>query len=251
MTMLKPIAQATAAAAMFTFSVPALSASRIVPENPLQFEQVHLRQRVDSCVFYEQSVTVYMQGPVISVRHSPAYCFTPDDPEIVDIYLGSFPPGEYRVEYYEGQAGTPMERINFVVTNPVTVAIFPPQPFPIADYSGHWWSPGESGWGLTLDQGVLYSLFGTLYVFDNNRLAHWYTVQAGTWETSTRWHGEIVESSGPPWSAPNYDERDANHSVVGTAEFDFSMEPGQEGKARFRYTINGITAEKSIARFRL
>ena len=41
-----------------------------------------------------------------------------------------------------------IERIAFTVAERPTIAIFPPPKKPTNDYSGNWYVPAESGWGL-------------------------------------------------------------------------------------------------------
>lgn len=228
----------------------ASSQTRIVPADPVQFERVSLRQTVDSCTFDEDSVSVSLDRSTLVVLQPPLHCFAPGPPEVVDIQLGAFPPGDYRVEIYHSQQQPPIERIDFTVSAIARIAIFPPPPFPLADYSGVWWNTSESGWGLSLHQGRFHELFGAIYVFGTDRQPEWYTLQSGQWVTSTRWTGDVGKASGSPWSAPSFDARGVQHAVVGTATLDFTMAPGQEDRVALTYTIDGTTVTKTISRYR-
>lgn len=224
---------------------------KVVPENPVQFERVHLRMTVDSCTFDEQSVRVALSDQVLRVRYQPLLCLIPGPPEVVDVQLGAFPAGSYRVEFYQQGDEQPLARREFQVTDIATVAFVSPRPFPLADHSGLWGSDIQPGMGLSLHQGAQHSLFGALYVFDEASRPHWYTLQEGSWESSTRWTGKLVESKGPAWSTPSWLAADASYDVVGKAEIDFRMSPGQEGVAAVTYTLRGTTVSLSMTRWRL
>lgn len=240
---------AAAMAGLLSFAVSA--APQIVPADPVQFERVQLRLTVDSCSFNKQSVRVELRDRTLVLHHQPVPCFAPGPPEVVDIQLGAFPAGDYQAELYAEGADTPSQRLAFQISPIPYLTIFPPMPYPIADYSGLWGTANEAGWGLSLHQGARYMLFGALFVFDVQRQPQWYTLQAGSWQSATRWSGQVVQSSGPPWSAATYAPDAAQYTSVGSATLDFGMEPGQESLAKFTYSINGQTVSKTISRSRL
>ncbi|MBL8297034.1 MAG: hypothetical protein JNN30_01695 [Rhodanobacteraceae bacterium] len=234
--------------------VPPDPYSQILPDSPVQLEPLHLRTLVDSCMFYKRSVSIELRERTITITHEPdplRLCVAPGRFEPVDIALGAYPAGDYQVEVYASGQRSPWLRLPFRVSGIGTIAVFPPPPRPIANYSGLWGNAQESGWGLTLEQGGLHQLFGTLYVFDRSRQPQWYTLQAGRWENETRWTGLVVKSEGPPWINPDYPSDGARFTSVGTATLDFSVESAREGHASFRYTIDGTTVEKSISRQRI
>ncbi|TDR46582.1 hypothetical protein DFR29_103116 [Tahibacter aquaticus] len=247
MDMFKPFC--VLAAGLLSFA--ATAAPQVVPADPVQFERVQLRLTVDSCSFNKQSVSVELRGRTLVLQHQPVLCFAPGPPEVVDIQLGAFPAGDYRAELYAQGADSPSASIAFQVSSIAYVAVYPPLPYPIADYSGLWGTANEAGWGLSLHQGAQHLLFGALFVFDAQRQPQWYTLQAGSWQNTTRWTGQVVQSSGPPWTAATYPPDAAQYTPVGTATLDFGMEPGQEGVAKFTYSINGQTVSKTISRSRL
>lgn len=238
-------------AALLLSTAAAAAEPAIVPADPLEFERVHWRLSVDSCVFNEQSIRVELRDGALAVRHQPLQCFAPGPPEVVDIQLGAFPFGEYRVDFYDGNATTPSLSQRFQVNRPVQIAVFPPPPHPIADYSGLWGAASEAGWGLSLHQGGADLLFGALYVFDTQNRPQWFTLQAGSWESSTRWSGKVVRTEGPAWLVPIYASGMTSYSVVGEATLDFHMNPGEEGQASLRYFIDGQSVSKTITRTRL
>ena len=228
-----------------------LAQSRIVPADPVEFEHVHLRQTVDSCMFEESRVRVAIEARTIVVTQPPNQCLLPGPPEVVDVQLGAFPAGEYVVEVRLGESQPPVERIDFTVSGVVTNALFPPPPRPIASYTGLWFDGREAGWGLSLHQGRLYELVGALYVYGASGAPEWYTLQSGRWESSTRWFGRVFHSNGPPWVSSTFDASRVSHADVGSAVLDFTMLPGREGRATLSLTIGGTPITKTITRIRL
>src|SRR6185436_18824548 len=143
----------------------ACAASQVVPSAPLPFETVNLRFDTDSCSFPPYEARVDMVGDTVRVTRAPVACSPPGPPITVDIRLGSFPEGSYRVELHLGHLGA-QERLSFEVRGLVEPAVFPPAPRPLTNYTGLWYTPSESGWGISLTQSATHGLFGTWYVYD-------------------------------------------------------------------------------------
>ena len=64
-------------------------------------------------------------------------------------------PASTRVEVYAIARPRPrpaVETLRFKVRERAEIAVFPPPTRPLTDYSGLWWNPQESGWGLSLHQ---------------------------------------------------------------------------------------------------
>lgn len=241
-----------AALALLACASQAAAQASIVPTDPVQFERISLRQTVDSCAFNEDNVQVSYERErgVIKVVQTPLQCLLPGPPEVVDIQLGAFPRGDYRVEIHLAHDQPAIERLDFSVQGLVQPAVFPPPPAPLANYSGIWWTPAESGWGLSLHQSRVHALFGALYVFGVDGRSRWYTLGSGQWRSSTLWQGEVFESVGPFWAGASWNPASVQHTSVGTVEFDFSMLPGQVDSARISYRIGTTTVTKRIARIR-
>lgn len=231
-------------------ALPAFAASRIVPAQPTAFELVNLRMTVDSCTFNPATVHVRASGSTLKVTQQPNACLLPGTPETVDVGLGALPAGDYRVEVHASADGngTPAETLAFTVSEPVQIAIFPPPPRPLTDYSGLWWNPQESGWGLSLHQSALHTLFGAWFVYGTGGQPEWFTLQVGQWIDSTTWRGSIYRTTGPPFGGADYDPRLVLVQAAGTATLDFRHRTGEEGRARFTYTLGGVTTTKVISR---
>jgi hypothetical protein len=238
-----------AAFAMAVFSAASFAQSRIVPAAPTAFEPVNLRMTVDSCAFSPSTVHVNAAGSTLKVTQQPNACLVAGPPEVVDVRLGSLAPGDYRVEVYSGNAeGPAAETLAFQVRGRVEIAIFPPPPHPITDYTGLWWTPAESGWGLSLHQSAADVLVGAWFVYGATNQPEWFTLQGGHWTSATRWTGSIYRTTGPYFAGPAYDPRLVLVQPAGTATLEFKQLPGDEGHGRFSYTIDGAMTTKVISR---
>lgn len=232
------------AVALFAASLPLAAAQpRIDPPNPVAFERIALRQTVDGCVFDAAQVDVRLEGRTIRVVQRQNHCLVPGPTEVVDIQLGAYPAGDYRVEVRTDAAQPPIAQLDFSVSAIVSGAIFPPPPRPIANYGGLWWNGVDAGWGLSLVQGATNDLFGSLLVLDAAGAPRWYTLQSGQWLSATRWSGRVLRSGGAPGQVTHVD--------VGSAVLEFRMVPGREGVGSLVLTIDGATTTRDILRLRL
>ena len=231
---------------------PAVAASRLVPEQPYAFDPVHLRMTVDSCVFAEDTVAVAFSQGAIEVRTRQNNCLVPGPPRIVDIRLGSLAPGAWRVivRALNGDIVLPpLETIDFQVLDRPAIAVFPPPPRPLADHSGQWYRPAESGWGLSFHQSATDVAIAAWYVYDAAGAPTWYTIQEGRWENATRWTGTVYRTAGPPFFAPAFDPALVSIAPVGQATLVFEQQAGEEGYATLTYGVTGLgTGAKRITR---
>lgn len=249
----RKLAVSLVGAALALAALPLLAASRFSPDSPVPFERVDLRLTVDNCIFDPDSVSIERKGDTLRVFQHPRQCLLPGTPIVVDIQLGAFTAGTYPVELYadSNADAPPAEKLTLTVHPLFEIAVYPRAAHPLTDYSGWWWSPSEPGWGLTLMQGGTYGLFGAWHVFDAQGAPRWFTLQAGSWSSSTVWSGKLVSSTGAWLELPNYDPTAFHNNVVGDVTLDFSQTPGHEGQATLRYTLDGITGSKTIQRMRL
>ena len=237
---------------MSLVAIAAFAASALVPAQPTSFETVNLRMTVDSCSFVPSAVRVTQSSNVIRVTQRLNNCFAPGTPQVADVQLGALPAGDYRVELFatSSATGTPVETLSFQVRDPVEVAVVPPPSRPLTDYSGIWFDPRESGWGISLHQGALHTIFGMLFVYDASRQPQWYSFQGGRWTSWTVWTASVYRTTGPALAAA-FDPAQVAYFSAGTVIIDFTQAPGTEGRARLTYTIDGITATKTIQRMPL
>ena len=128
------------------------------------------------------------------------------------------------------------------------IAIFPPPPQPLADYSGVWWNPLEPGWGLSIHQAPSNYVFGALFVYGSDNQPTWFTLQSGRWSSTTRWEGFLYRTTGPFFGSLDFDSRLVLILPAGTVTLEFVQRPGEEGYATFTYTLSGATFIKRITR---
>jgi hypothetical protein len=242
----------TLALLLLAAALPA-GASRIIPAEPIAFEPVVLRMTVDGCAFVPQTVNVRTEANVLKVTQHPNNCLAAGPIEIADVRLGTLAVGAYRVEVFGGAdvSAEPVETLAFEVRARPEIAVFPPPPRPINDYSGLWWTPTESGWGLSLHQSATDAMFGSLFVYGSDREAQWFTLQGGHWESATRWTAIVYRTNGPFFAGPVFDPRLVLIDAVGSATLDFHQVPGGEGHARFTYDVDGAGVSKVIQRMGL
>lgn len=235
---------------MAALAAPPVAAATLEPAQPIAFEPVNLRMTVDGCAFVPETVRVRAVANVLQVTQHMNNCFAPGPVEIADVRLGTLAPGEYRVELHASPepSGTPLETLAFTVRTRPEIAVFPPPPRPITDYSGMWWNAAESGWGLSLHQSPTDAMFGALFVYGSGGEAEWFTLQGGRWESSTRWSATLYRTTGPFFAGPVFDPRLVLIQAAGAASLDFHQVPGDEGRARFTYGVDGTTVSKVITR---
>ena len=106
-----------------------------------------------------------------------------------------------------------------------------------------WWSPGESGWGVnvTLQRDIAYLTF---FVYDTMGNPVWYTSDARlATDGSTVWSGKLYATNGPWFGGPFF-AGNVRVRIVGTVSF----ETLQLNQATLTYTVDGVTASKTVER---
>jgi len=232
--------------------------SVVVPASPQPFEVVNLRMGVDSCEFSPNEVVVKTAAGVIQVLvNEGVACSPPGQLVEVDVRLGAYPEGTYNVEVigYSNSLSGPVQRL--VDRAQFSVGPRAPAPLgtlryvPLADYTGHWWNAQESGWGLSIHQSARDTLFATLFVYDAQGRAQWFTIQPGGWTSSTRWEGPLYRTTGPHFAGASFDPRLVLVQATGSAVLEFRAAAGGTTTARFTYTVDGVTTVKTITRIAL
>jgi photosystem II stability/assembly factor-like uncharacterized protein len=113
-----------------------------------------------------------------------------------------------------------------------------------ANYQDLWWAGAqENGWGMSITQhGAM--LFSELFVYDAQGLPLWVVMPGGSWNASfTAFSGPVYIPTGS-WFG-NYDVRRFSVGpAVGSATITFTS----ASRATLAYTINGVSASKSIQR---
>jgi len=167
----------------------------------------------------------------------------------VDIRLGTCPRHLDRApERGHGDVVRPaVETFTFEVLNRLEIAVFPPPPKPLTDYSGHWYSPPNPA-GACRSTKPDQRRVRRLVRLRRRGQSRWYTIQDGQWTSAARWTGAVYRTSGPPFFAPAFDPAQVTRVPAGQAALDFTQRPGEEGFATFSYTVDGQAGSKRITR---
>jgi hypothetical protein len=123
----------------------------------------------------------------------------------------------------------------------VSVAVAATGPRNFADM---WWAgSAENGWGMAVTQKGDVQ-FNALYVYDANGRPTWYVMPGGSWDSAfTTYTGALYRPTSAPFDAYDQSRFVANASV-GTMAITFA----DTNRAELRYTINGISGQKTLTR---
>lgn len=220
----------------------------LVPTNPTTLEPVVVRVlATQTCVFDPHRVRIQQTGAAIRVDIAPKLdpgiiCVVTGANETHDILIGRFPPGTFNVVVYYG-GNMQVASIPFTVTDS-----YPSKtgPFPIDDYTDHWWDPQELGWGISIMQHTSDRIVATWFVYDQAGHPVWYSLQPGQWTIDypvAVYTGPVYKTTGPYFGAP-FDSSKLSITQVGTGTLTFT----DHNNGTFAYTVEGNSAEKPITR---
>lgn len=225
-----------------------------VPAQPAPFETVNVRLLVDDCVFNPDSVRVSSELGVTQIAMTWRACLVAGPTKVVDIQVGAFAAGTQRVNVVVnppvGLGPSRLWTVTFNVVPLAEIAIFPPPARPLTNYTGMWWNPRESGWGLAINQSATSQVFAAWYVYDASGQPVWYTIQPGRWTDFRTWTGTVYRTAGPLFFGAAFDPALVQLAPLGTATFSFDQTPATVDTATFTYTVSGVTASKTISRMR-
>lgn len=245
---------------------PPVTVRGIHPAAPRPFELVNLRLSMHYCDMWPGPVRVRQVPVAIQVtveRGEPGICGVPQSDGYIDldVRLGAFPVGSYAVDVIPGTGPAPTvapQRLAFEVVEPPEIQVFPPPPAPHTDYSGAWWNPGESGWGLSITQRASNQMFVAVYVYDAAGRPEWFVAPGGSWEAGGTWKGTLYRTSGPPrsaWFPPgaSFNPDAVTRTPVGTLEFRawqpwHTFASPRFGEAMVVMEIDGATVFRTIRR---
>jgi hypothetical protein len=112
-----------------------------------------------------------------------------------------------------------------------------------ANYQDLWWTPSESGWGLSLTQQGT-TIFGAWFTYDQDGTPIWLSFTATPTTAIGGFAGTLNRTSGPAFSTMPFNPNHVSTTYVGTANLNFV--DGNNGT--FGYTLFGVTQVKSITR---
>ncbi|GAB2668115.1 trypsin-like serine peptidase [Arenimonas aestuarii] len=110
------------------------------------------------------------------------------------------------------------------------------------DYTGAWYVPTESGWGLTIYQyaAPTYNQFVMFFIYDNTGRAQWFEMD-GTWTGTDVRSGPVYASNAAPWGT-TFNPANRNFSAAGNATITYTSAT----TATVQFTINGVTRSASL-----
>jgi hypothetical protein len=216
----------------------------IVPASPKFEEPVHVTVPTGTVGNYMQSgTTVAMSGNTITVTVATTSFESSPGLSTLDVVVGRFPTGSYDVKLvttgdFPGQSFAGHFAVGDRDTGPTA---------PIYDYSDMWWTPAESGWGLSVTQHVSTNLFAAWFVYGSDGRPTWYVLPDGAWSLATfgrnTYSGQVYRTSGPYFGGP-FLPANVVVTPVGTAQLLFS----DYSHGTFTYTIDGVAVSKAIER---
>jgi hypothetical protein len=113
---------------------------------------------------------------------------------------------------------------------------------PVTDYSGLWWNPNESGWGVALTRQADMG-FATIYTYDASGQPVWYVASSCPMVGSGCSGSLYAVTGGTPlttaWNASNLAV-----SPVGTLNLAFT----NANSGTMSFTVNGVGGSKAIER---
>jgi hypothetical protein len=235
------LARLGAAAAALGAGLAAAQALAVLPASPQYMEPVYARiSPLPSSRALIYGAQASMSGNVITVEVQ-----TREDccEYYYDVMLGRFPAGTFKV--LVPMPNQPAVTVDFTVAPPVRSAAYPGK-VPAVNYTDLWWSPSESGWGLSLFHGPFNDVFGTWMVYGTDGKPTWYLLGSGKWTSAnslTTYEAQVFKTSGPHF-AQVFDPRRVGFERVGTAQIQFR----DSMTATFRFDVEGVSGLKNITR---
>lgn len=177
----------------------------------------------------------------------------PAPPLLVEI--GRLPAGSYLLDIFDARIVSVEPSFSPFASNlPFTVTDHragKTAPAVRLNYSDHWWDANNSGSGLFIWQDARDQLLAAWFTYGADGKAAWYTIQAGSWVTATRYEGKLVQTSRPPALNGTIDAPGSTGVIlVGTAALDFSGDDGAlAGVFSFKFDNAGSTQTRNIRRF--
>jgi len=236
-----PLARGLAAALLLASGLAAAQSLTIIPASPQYMEPVYARispaPRSNELIYGAQAT---MSGNVITLdvqtrNECCGYYY--------DVMLGRFPAGTFKVVVPTGPGKS--ATVDFTVGTPARSREYPGR-VPAVNYTDLWWSPSESGWGLSLFHGPFNDVFGTWMVYGIDGKPTWYVLGSGKWtsaNTHTTYEAKVFRTSGPHFGQL-FESRKVGFEPVGNATIEFR----DAMTGVFRFDIEGVSGMKNITR---
>ena len=216
----------------------------VSPQTPQTLQPVYARiTNTQTCFIDPQTLSRRQEGSTIRITPRAIPNCVPtggaNGGDAVDVSLGSFPAGSFSLVVVSTD-NVQLTSTQFTVSANYATKT---SPFPLVDYSDHWWNMQESGWGMSVVQHPSDRLFAIWFVYNSASQPIWYTLQPGQWTNATTYTGPVYKTSGPYFGA-NFDPHQVSAAQVGTATLSF-VNPTT---GSFTYNVDGVTGTKAITR---
>ncbi len=189
---------------------------------------------------------------------TPVLCTGTSSFPAEEIDLGRLPAGNYTVTVNFSPLDGGVDQ-SPVVNFPLTVVdarVAKAAPYVWLDYSGHWWDPNDSGWGLFVwhdAKSRVDNILAAWFTYTPDGKPMWYVFQPA-WESGVGTKSApLLQASRPP-GATSPPPTPTSSIAVGTASLNFSKGSSQsgtsDGTGKITYTFNGgPTITRNIQRF--
>lgn len=128
-------------------------------------------------------------------------------------------------------------------TSPVVRHQMPAVPPRGADYTDHWWNPGEAGWGLAISHRRD-TMFLVWSVYDAAGRPVWFVASDCVVDSSGSSCSGTLRAMTGPAAGVAFDPAQVRSSAAGTMRIDFS----DADNGTLSYTVGKVTASKAITR---
>lgn len=167
-----------------------------------------------------------------------------------DIDIGRLPAGNYTISLI-ADAVPPAQPYVYASNVPFTVTdarASKSSPYVRMDYSGHWWDPNDSGWGLFVWQDAKDNVLAAWFTYGVDGKPIWWVFQP-RWQSATATQtAALIQTSRAP--GPNSPPQNPTLlTQVGTASLDFTRADLSESGTITYQIGNGPTLTRSIVRF--
>ena len=216
----------------------------VSPQTAQPLQPVYARiTNTQTCFIDPQTLSRRQEGSTIKItpRSIPNCVPTGGNGggDVVHVSLGSFPAGTFTLAVVSTD-NVQLTSAQFTVNDNSASKT---GPFPLVDYSDHWWNAQESGWGMSVVQHSSDRLFAVWFVYSNANQPIWYTLQSGQWTSPTAYTGPVYRTTGP-YFGTSFDPRQVSATQAGTATISFDTPT----TGSFSYSIDGVTGTKAISR---
>lgn len=241
-----------------SLSASTLQAQLLIPENPTSADNLKLsysRACSNLLPYKANAYRVRMAQNNITVELGeivPGIVGVCPPAPRDEIDLGRLPAGSYTFTVIEAASGSTPSReifsnLSFTVTDARAAKT---APYVRLDYSGHWWDPNDSGWGLFIWHDARDNVLAAWFTYTPDGKPMWYVFQPG-WQTSSATRdADLMQTIRPPGATSPPPTAPTSIVIAGKASLDFTnFGTVDEGKLTYTFT-GGPTLVRNIKRFK-